>query len=105
MRIRRVFDVKGPMGFVPNGINWNFTNIFWKYNFYVNHKLIDEFNETYGQIGVYDCNLNLSEDVTKSYHINFLHYDHKTNIVDGTIKIKLFLHYSSFWKYKCIKWF
>lgn len=84
MRIRRVFDIKGPMGFVPNGINWKFTDIFWKYNFYVTHKLIDEFNKTYGQIGVYDCNLNLSEDVTKSYHINFLHYDRKTNIVDST---------------------
>ena len=35
MKINRVFDVIGPKGPVPNGLNWNYTNTFWEHDFYI----------------------------------------------------------------------
>ena len=58
MLIRRIFDILGPKGYVPNGINWKNTNILWDYNFHITHDFIREFNRTYTEASVYDCNLN-----------------------------------------------
>ena len=81
MKINRVFDIIGPMGPIPNGLNWKFTNTFWDYNFHVTHKLIDAFNKSYTQLSVYDCNLNLPQDIIKNYHITDLHFDEESKII------------------------
>jgi hypothetical protein len=81
MKINRVFDVIGPRGPVPNGLNWNYTDTFWDYNFYIYHKLIDAFNKKYTQLSVYDCNLNLPGDSTKTYHISDLHFDESKKLI------------------------
>tara|TARA_B110000858_G_C17772935_1_gene460659 strand:+ start:404 stop:1858 length:1455 start_codon:yes stop_codon:yes gene_type:complete len=81
MKINRVFDIIGPMGPVPNGLNWKFTNTFWDYNFHVTHKLIDAFNKSYTQLSVYDCNLNLPQDIIKNYHITDLHFDEESKLI------------------------
>ena len=90
MKVRRVFDVVGPSGVVPNGINWNFIETFWNHDFYVNHNLINDFNKKYKQIGVYDCNLNLPEDYIKNYHINDLNYDKNENLISNQINEQFF---------------
>jgi hypothetical protein len=81
MLIRRVFDILGPKGYVPNGINWKNTNILWDYNFHITHDFINEFNSTYTQASVYDCNLNLPMEYLKDTHISWIHYDSRLNII------------------------
>lgn len=78
MQIKRVFDVTGPNGFIPNGWNYNFTNDMWDYNFIVTHNSIEAFNKKYVQIPVYDCNLNLSTYNIKDIHISDIGYNSKT---------------------------
>lgn len=80
-KINRVFDIIGPRGNVPNGWNYNYTEDFWNHNFIVNHLFIQDFNKNYEQIPVFDCNLNISEDYVKNFHIGELQYDSSTNKV------------------------
>ena len=84
MIIRRVFDILGPKGFVPNGINWKHTNYLWEHNFYITHDFIDKFNKDYTQMSVYDCNLNLPMEFLKDNHINNLHYNSHSNTVQNS---------------------
>ena len=63
MLIKRIFDIKGPVGFVPNGWNWNYSEDLWNNNLIVTHEFIEKFNAKYIQVPVYDCNLNLPQDV------------------------------------------
>ena len=84
MEIKRIFEVKGPDGFVPSGWNWNYIYDIWDNNFIVSHDLIETFNSKYVQIPVYDCNLNLPFTLT-DYHISDVSFDHDTkNITDGS---------------------
>ena len=50
MPIRRIFDIIGPKGFIPNGINWNNTDMMWDYNFFITHDFINKFNNVYTQV-------------------------------------------------------
>ena len=81
MRIRRVFDIIGPRGFIPNGINWNNTSIMWDYNFYVDHDFTEKFNSIYTQVSVYDCNLNIGTEYISDIHIGALNYDSNKNVI------------------------
>ena len=81
MRIRRVFDVIGPRGFVPNGINWNNTDIMWDFNFHVTHDFTEKFNSVYTQVSVYDCNLNIQSDYINDIHVGALNYNSNQNVI------------------------
>ena len=39
MQINRIFDFIGPRGFIPNGMNYNFTSDLWDNNFYIDKAL------------------------------------------------------------------
>jgi hypothetical protein len=80
MQIKRVFDIEGPNGFVPNGWNWNYTYDMWDHNFTVNHHFIEKFNKKYIQVPVFDCNLNIPLDL-RNIHISDIHINDKTNII------------------------
>lgn len=82
-KINRVFDFYGPLQFIPNGWNYKYTNILWDYNFSVYHKSIEKFNQTYKQISVFDCNLNLPEDIMNFLSISKLHLDNHTQRVSS----------------------
>lgn len=85
MLIKRIFDVKGPAGFVPNGWNWNYSADLWDNNLIVTHEFIEKFNSKYVQVPVYDCNLNLPQDLIHDMHISEIRYDERLGIVeDGT---------------------
>ena len=71
MKINRVFDVIGPRGPVPNGLNWNYTDTFWDYNFYIYHKLIDAFNKKYTQLSIN----SIFTDINKEKYCIFGLYD------------------------------
>lgn len=75
MKIKKVFDIQGPNGFVPNGWNWNYTNDMWDHNFIVTHKTIEAFNKNYQHLSVYDCNLNISTHDIENKHISELSYN------------------------------
>ena len=81
MKIKRLFDVKGPVGFVPTGWNWNFTDDMWNNNFVVNHNFIEKFNSKYVQVPVYDCNLNLPLDLNDK-HISEVRLNPNTNLLE-----------------------
>jgi len=75
MKIKKVFDVQGPYGFVPNGWNYKYTNDMWDYNFIVTHETIAAFNKNYEHLSVYDCNLNISTYNIENKHISELQYN------------------------------
>lgn len=81
MKIHRVFDFIGPSGFIPNGMNYNFTIDLWDNNFYIDNDYINAFSKKYLQISVYDCFLNIGDYCTQDYHIDELRYDEETNTV------------------------
>jgi|TARA_B110000967_G_scaffold102136_1_gene104824 Ca2+-binding EF-hand superfamily protein len=81
MPIRRIFDIIGPKGFIPNGINWNNTDMMWDYNFFITHDFINKFNNVYTQVSVYDCNLNIGE--CRDIHIGELVYNSTQNIIEN----------------------
>jgi len=74
MLIKRIFDVVGPSGFIPNGWNWNYIEDFWNHSFYINHDFIQKFNSKYIQVPVFDCNLNLPLDL-KNIHISDISFN------------------------------
>jgi len=78
MQIKKIFDVIGPNGFIPNGWNYNFTNDLWDHNFIITHNSIDAFNKNYTQVSVYDCNLNISDHNIKNVHISEIGYNNET---------------------------
>lgn len=86
MRINRVFDYIGPDNFVPNGWNFKYTNVLWDNNFHIYHKSIDDFNKEYKQISVFDCNLNLPEDIMNFLSISELSMGDDGYITTKTIK-------------------
>jgi hypothetical protein len=81
MKINRVFDIIGASRFVPNGWNYKFTNTLWDYDFSIWHEPIDEFNKLYKNIGIFEANLNLPEDVMNFLSISKLHVDTVENRV------------------------
>ena len=83
MKINRVFDVKGPAGFVPNGWNWNFVQDFWDNNTLITHEFIQKFNSNYVQVPVFDCNLNLPAGLT-DIHISDLSYNQFTQRINDS---------------------
>lgn len=85
MKINRVFDNFGPEGFIPNAWNYKYSDILWDNNYLVYHKSIDEFNKKYGQISVFDCNLNLPEEIMTFSSISELHYDEGSNRISGPV--------------------
>lgn len=80
MKIKRVFDIQGPNGFVPNGWNWNYTEDMWNHNFTVNHNFIEKFNSKYIQVPVFDCNLNIPLDLNNT-HISDIHVNNELNAI------------------------
>lgn len=92
MQIKRVFDIIGPSGFVPNGWNYNYSNDFWNHNFIVNHEFINTFLKKYNSVSIYDCNLNISENDVKNLHISELHYHYDNNKVQDGSSDKLFFY-------------
>lgn len=83
MIINRIFDVFGPQGPVPNGLNWNYTSDLWDSNFFVTHDFIEKFNKKYVQVSVYDCNLNLPSDYIKNMPISDLYYNEEENLINN----------------------
>ena len=75
MLIKRIFDICGPNGYTPNAWNWNYSEDLWNHNGIVYHEFINDFNKKYGQVSVYDCNLNLSDINVINRHISDIHYD------------------------------
>ena len=92
MQIKKVFDVTGPNGFVPNGWNYNFTNDLWDHNFRITHNSIEAFNKNYVQVSVYECNLNISTHNIKNLHISEIGYNttSELNFYDGDDKLFLY---------------
>lgn len=86
-KINRVFDFMGPVQFVPNAWNYKYSSVLWDYNFAIWHESIDKFNEIYKQIAIFDCNLNLPENVMNFLSISDLHLDESDNTV-STREIK-----------------
>lgn len=82
MQIKRIFDLKGPAGFVPNGWNYKYTDDLWNNNFIVTHDFIEKFNKKYIQVPVYDCNLNLPQDVIKDICISDISFNPNEKIVN-----------------------
>ena len=93
MRIRRVCDMIGPRGFIPNGINWNNTSIMWDYNFYVDHDFTEKFNSIYTQVSVYDCNLNIGTEYISDIHIGALNYDSNKNVITNNILVVNYINF------------
>jgi hypothetical protein len=89
MQIKKVFDVTGPNGVVPNGWNYNFTNDLWDTNFIITHNSIESFNKNYTQVPVYECNLNISTHNIKNLNISDIGYNINTNLnyYDGDDKL------------------
>lgn len=83
MKINRVFDFIGPRLFIPNGWNYNYTHILWDNDFLVYHKSIQQFNDQFKQISVFDCNLNLPEDIMNYLSISELFLDENNNRVSS----------------------
>jgi len=81
MQIKRFFDVIGPGGFAPNAWNYNYTEDYWDNNFTVTHQFIEKFNKKYVQVPVYDCNLNLPEDIIKNIHISDSFFEDDTQLI------------------------
>ena len=81
MQINRIFDFIGPRGFIPNGMNYNFTSDLWDNNFYIDNDYINTFSKKYLQISVYDCFLNIGDYCIKDYHIDDLRYDEETDTI------------------------
>ena len=81
-KINRIFDFKGPHGFIPNGWNHNFYNDLWNNSYEHNSEFIDDFNKKYLQISVYDCTLNLPSHFLNDVHISTIHYDENENVVN-----------------------
>lgn len=81
MKINRIFDFLGPRGFIPNGINYNYTSDFWDNGFYVDNDYIQTFSKKYLQISVYDCYLNIGDMCIKDYHIDDIQYDEENNTI------------------------
>lgn len=90
MKIKRLFDVVGPAGFVPTGWNWNFTDDIWNNNFVINHNFIETFNSKYVQVPVYECNLNLPLSLN-DLHISDVRYDEDEKILENSMDKSLFL--------------
>lgn len=92
MQIKKVFDVTGPNGFVPNGWNYNFTNDLWDHNFIITHNSIEAFNNNYVHVSVYDCNLNISTHNITNLNISDIGYNSNTklNHYDGDDKLFLY---------------
>jgi hypothetical protein len=84
--IHRIFDFVGPSGFMPNGVNYNYTIDAWNRNFYIDNNFIEQFSKKYLQISVYDCFLNIGEYCTKDYHIDDIHYNEETNTIGNPIE-------------------
>ena len=83
MLIKRIFDICGPNGYTPNGWNWNFVEDLWDHNSIVYHEFINDFNSKYGQVSVYDCNLNLSDINVVNRHISDIRFiDDGEEIID-----------------------
>ena len=81
MQINRIFDFIGPRGFIPNGMNYNFTSDLWDNNFYIDNDYINTFSKKYLQISVYDCFLNIGDYCIRDYHIDDLRYDEETDTI------------------------
>ena len=90
MKIKRLFDVVGPSGFIPTGWNWNFTDDIWNNNFVINHNFIETFNSKYVQVPVYECNLNLPLHLN-DLHISEVRYDEDEKILENSLEKTLFL--------------
>lgn len=90
MRIKRLFDVVGPSGFVPTGWNWNYTDDIWDNNFVINHNFIETFNSKYVQVPVYECNLNLPLHLN-DLHISEVRYDEDERILENSMDKSLYL--------------
>ena len=90
MKVKRLFDVIGPSGFVPTGWNWNFTEDIWNNNFLINHTFIETFNSRYVQIPVYECNLNLPLQLN-DLHISDVRFDENRKILENSIEDSLFI--------------
>lgn len=84
MLIKRIFDICGPNGYVPNGWNWNYVEDLWNHNSIVYHEFINDFNKKYGQVSVYDCNLNLSDINIVNRHISDIKFDGESSLVYDT---------------------
>jgi hypothetical protein len=81
MQIHRVFDFLGPNGFIPNGLNYNFTSDLWDNSFFIDNNYITAFSKKYLQIAVYDCYLNIGDMCIKDHHIDELRYNDDTNTI------------------------
>ena len=81
MQINRIFDFIGPRGFIPNGMNYNFTSDLWDNNFYIDNDYINTFSKKYLQISVYDCFLNIGDYCIRDYHIDDLRYDEESDTI------------------------
>ena len=81
MKIIRVFDFFGPNGFIPNGINYNYTSDLWDNDFVIDGNYIDTFAKKYLQISVYDCNLNIGQLSIQDVHIHDIRQNLETNTV------------------------
>lgn len=92
MQIKKIFDIVGPNGVVPNGWNYNYTSDFWDYNFIVVHDFIKQFNKNYVHVSVYDCNLNISEHNVENKHISELHYNDTDKLVGYGNDTGLFIY-------------
>ena len=82
MQLHRVFDFIGPTGFIPNGMNYNYTADLWDTSYTPNNVYIDNFAKKYLQVSVYDCHLNIGPNSIVDLHINDIHYSEESNLIN-----------------------
>ena len=60
-KIIRLWDYTSPNNWIPNGLNYNFLNIYLENDF--NEYVPEKFLKTYQQVSVYDCHLNTAPHI------------------------------------------
>ena len=89
-KLNRIFDFKGPSGFIPNGSNHYFYNDFWENSYSPHNDFINQFNKKYIQISVYDCTLNLPSEFLNDIHVNDVYYNEEEKFVNDKSELYVY---------------
>ena len=76
--INRLWDYTSPNNYIPNGLNYNFLNVYLETDF--NEYVPDKFNNIYEQVSVYDCHLNTAPHIFRDHPISDFYQDDNITI-------------------------
>ena len=69
-KLIRVFDWTGPLGLIPNGLNYKYLDSYTKHDFINQQPLFDDFIKKFDQVSVYDCHHNIDPCVLEDVHVS-----------------------------------